>query len=243
MVSIKKWYGRFGNNLFQYVAARLLAERNNLFLELEWPQYHDNVLHLINWENNGMKILDPIEPVNDDTYLETHKNHIILDGYFQQAQIYNNYRDKIRSWFEPCIFPQNTKDWVINYRVSDYWKWENVINYTWYIDILKLEGYFSSNEKAYIVTEDPNDKMVIKLKNEINGEIVRAEGHIQRSDFNFIRSFDKIINANGTFSWWASFLGKPRKNYFFKRWIRDYRSNSLPYMIDSIAIDGKYVVE
>ena len=146
MVRIRRWIGRFGNNLFQYAAARLVAEKNGLYLETEWP--HDDILKVLPWDNNGKRI-EPKTEITEDTYemdrqciYRDFKNTgVIMDGYFQDASFYYPVRDKIKSWFEPCSCNKNTKDWVCHYRVSDYWmsSVSSVINPRWYEKILMRE--------------------------------------------------------------------------------------------------------
>jgi len=250
MVVINRWIGRLGNNLFQYAAARLVAKSNHLHLSTEW--IHDNILKVMPWHNYNRRFDrpivninfcgDPVDNNNDRVCLSgNHNNHkIIMDGYFQRSDYFNKHRDEIRIWFEPCIFKQNHEDWVINYRVSDYWhpKVRSVINPDWHISILENNDLFtlSGATNIYVVTEDPKDPCVEYLVKKTNATII-SEG--ERHDFNFIRSFDNIINANGSFSWWASFIGTPKKNYFFKPWMRDHCLN-LSQMNNSYAIDGAF---
>lgn len=250
MVTLKRYVGRFGNNLFQYAACRLLSVKNGLKLEVDWP--HDGILKVLPWNNAGEVVHDNIknlefygERLNDPRdrhILERYYRHsnVILDGYFQRADYFNKYRDIIKGWFEPCTIPRNEDDWVISYRVTDYWhpRVDSVIDPEWHISILDNEGYFSGSNKSkvYIVTEDSGDPCVKYLQNKTGATIVSED---IKHDFNFIRSFDKIINANGSFSWWASFLGEQSKCYFFKKWMR-YHNLDLAGMIGGKAINGEF---
>lgn len=248
MVEIRRWVGRFGNNLFQYAAARLLAQKNELHLATPWC--HDDILRVLPFDNGGGVYQHPVEEVffvgdsmnnaNDRYVLKRkyEKRHVIMDGYFQHAEYFNAHRREIQSWFEPCTMSQNTKDWIVHYRVGDYWhpRVQSVIAPSWHIGILKANGYFESGAKLYIVTEIPDDPCVVELKNATQGEIVRES---VRDDFNMLRSFDNIICSNGSFAWWAAFLGRPRKCFLFKRWMF-LHCLDLMYMDGGIAVDGDF---
>jgi hypothetical protein len=86
------------------------------------------------------------------------------------------------------------------------------------------------------VTEDRGDPVVRELQQRTGGIVVSETA---RHDFNFIRSFDNIINGNGTFSLWASYFGNPKKCYFFKPWMR-WGKIDLENFTDAILVDGSF---
>jgi hypothetical protein len=58
-------------------------------------------------------------------------------------------------------------------------------------------------------------KSYLKYFDKYNPTIV---SHDEYSDFEFIRSFDKIISSNSTFSWWAAFLSDASEIYLPPYW-------------------------
>jgi Glycosyl transferase family 11. len=243
-VTIKNFTGGVGNCLFTYVAARYIADRNNLFLDTEWP--HNDFIKILPWPNSGKKITYPIVNICDTSGREVLQNdvlnkffenfHVVIDGYFQNAMFFNDAREKIRSWFEPCTVEQNTKDWVLHYRVGDYHLdcVNSVISPDWYFNV--LDKYYDDGT-IFIVTNDPKDSCVIKLKEKVGAYIISND---PRSDFNFISSFKKIICSNSSFAWWASFLGNPEACFTFKPWMR-YSPRNLALMIGATPLDGHFI--
>lgn len=243
MVRIKSWTGRFGNNFFQYAAARVIAKLNNLFLETKW--IHNDILQEVPWDNNGKKI-EPSEMIDDDAYINNRecfyrnfsKSGVIMNGYWQDAGYFIPLRDEICKWFEQSMYPRNTEDWVCHYRVGDYWlpQVSSVINPNWYIKILH-ENKVLNKKKIYIVTECPDDPCVEKLANSVHGEVISRSA---KEDFHFLMSFDHVIGSNGSFSWWAMFLGRPKVAFMFENWMRLHHNMSLQGVREWNWISGDY---
>jgi hypothetical protein len=116
----------FGNNIFQYNAARVLAEHLG-----------DEVLAVP--PNSGYYGIGPLEAlgvkfaknlpgnlvtVNDSAYVkafrtENYKNkNILLNGYFEDYRFYLPLRSKIKSWF-PKVEERNNNDLVLHMRTGD----------------------------------------------------------------------------------------------------------------------------
>jgi hypothetical protein len=242
MVKIERYVGRFGNQLFQYAAARMVAERNNLYLNADWP--HNDILRVMPWNNDGNKI-NPVNRIDDEEYTnqrncayrDFRKTGILMNGYWQDANYYLPIRDKIKGWFEPCIYPQNHDDWCIHYRVGDYWcsRVDSVISPRWHIEILKKER--AIGRKIYIVTEISDDPCVQELANAVKADI--RHGSV-KEDFNFVRSFDYIIGSNGSFVWWAAFLGDFKKCYMFMHHMRYHKNMYLRGVPNMCWVDGPF---
>jgi Glycosyl transferase family 11. len=252
-IRLKRYIGRLGNQLFQYAAARYVANRNNLFLETDWP--HNDFLKVLPWQNNGRRIRSPIVVLNDmDGRANPQKNMlngdfknccVELNGYYQDVSYFNNARESIRGWFEPCILGQNTKDWVLHYRVTDYWHKEvdSVIHPDWFIGILKSNGYFDNRngDIVFLVTDDADDLCVKELKAKIGPYCLISKNNDPKIDFNFIRSFDRIICSNSSFAWWAAFLGRPKACFTFKPWMK-YSKRNLADMVGATPVDGQFAI-
>lgn len=234
------YFGRYGNNLFQYVAARLFAEKNG-YKMIKFPP------------NGFLKIKDHPEDRISNHLLETYNLVVIKDldhipgyyqnsgiyfnGYFQDSKHFNPYRSQIKEMFDLKQIHKNTEDIVVHLRLTDYFwirnKW--VISPLWYIQLIKKEKY----RNCYIVVEPHvTNKEYLKYFENIKGVKI-VTGNTAEEDFEFIRSFDRIICSNSTFCWWAAFLSDASKIYTFKPWIRDPKVN-LSDIPNGKAIPGEF---
>ena len=117
----------FGNNIFQYTAARLLAQHCSaqLYAVPPTPDYYG----IPDLESYGVVFTHdyPITPntysVSEDNYLQTFKSipsnsHIHLSGYFEDYRFYLNNLDTIHSWF-PTPDIRNDNALVLHMRTGD----------------------------------------------------------------------------------------------------------------------------
>lgn len=248
MVTVKRWIGRTGNNLFQYAAARILAERNDLKLNVDWP--FDDFIKVIPSNTGKIGSGNKIE-INDTCSSKPHVNllegdysgkNVELDGYFQNVDYYNVERYKIKSWFDLPKIDINQNDIVLHYRVSDYYSIsvQSVIDPQWYLTCLRIKGWHVNSKKhIYIVTEDPTDLNVQFLAEKTKGTIISSN---PKDDFHFIRSFKTIICSNGSFAWWAAFLSEAEDIYTFKKWMK-YHNLNLAYMDYALAVPGAFTYD
>lgn len=100
----------FGNNLFQYIAARLIAEAYRLPLTaVVAGRRHYGIEELAKLGIRLRKVnRPPFESVvTDDDYQrvldhpDLQRRRILLDGYFEDYRHYLPHADRIRSWFTP----------------------------------------------------------------------------------------------------------------------------------------------
>ena len=81
----------------------------------------------------------------------------------------------------------------------------------------------------FLVTDEPNSPDALKFQQYYNADIFststiktlddRANNIVETlNDFNFIRSFEKILFSNSTFAWWASVLSEAKEIYFNNEW-------------------------
>ncbi len=117
----------FGNNIFQYVAARLLAEHHNKELCALAP-YRDYYA-IEDLKKIGVNIVDHTFPpqdsitINENNYLEAYSKHyensnLFLNGYFEDYRFYFEYLKKIKTWF-PEQKTRDDNDLVIHMRTGD----------------------------------------------------------------------------------------------------------------------------
>mgnify|MGYP003114069443 CR=1 FL=1 len=123
-VTVKLTNG-FGNNIFQYVAGRLLAEYldSELMLLPPTPDYYAiKDLKKLNVAFNSKNVTEVIS-INDTHYKmcfndELRGKNILLSGYFEDYTHYIGHLDIIRSWF-PSLQKRQDNDLVIHMRTGD----------------------------------------------------------------------------------------------------------------------------
>jgi hypothetical protein len=231
------YIGRTGNNMFQYAMARLVAAHSGLKLETLWCD--DGFIEatpnpLGDVVSGGMVYLDDTSAKREDHNYGKTKLH--LRGYFQQVENYNDYRDEIRKFWKLPDVCKNNDDIVMHLRLSDYW-WANnisVIHPAWYRMILRSQKY----SKLFIVVEPhkTNQKYLNYFK-DLRPIYVSQPS---KDDFNFIRSFDRIICSNSSFCWWAAFLSTARQIWTFLPWM-NHKGINLARVVGAKALQGTFI--
>ncbi len=128
LVFIKLTNG-FGNNLFQYIAGRLLAEFHQG--ELILCPYDENYYGIkyfkeLNLNFNNVELISENMDqvlVTDKNYLEFfdrkfNKVDLVIDGYFEDYSFFLKHINKIKSWFKP-VKDINENDLVFHLRTGD----------------------------------------------------------------------------------------------------------------------------
>tara|TARA_Y100001963_G_scaffold155052_1_gene245201 strand:- start:521 stop:1348 length:828 start_codon:yes stop_codon:yes gene_type:complete len=115
----------FGNNLFQYNAARLLATYHGQELTAVPPnsdyygieEFKKIGIPLISTEIPNCEI---VNEVNFTHYFNANykKSNLLVTGYFENYKFFKNNIDLIRSWY-PEITNHNTSDLVLHLRAGD----------------------------------------------------------------------------------------------------------------------------
>lgn len=228
-----EYNGQFGNNLFQYVCARLFAKDNGL--RLRTPFFVNKMVEALAQEGGESVEGAPII-LGDRDQLFSKKYptaRYSLHGFFLCGDWYHSRREQIRGFIRPMrMFEKNTQDFAIHCRLKDYRRGNWVIHPSWYLSILKRETF----KTLYIVTDEldreyfdvfrPYDPLFLSSKPE--------------DDWEFLRSFDRVAISMSTFSWWAVFLGNASKVYVFKRYQFGMNLNKFP---NRIEIDGRLLHE
>lgn len=240
-----------GNNIFQYVFGRLLAEYHGMNLSADTIDVLQNpatiyplsenletITITTNDENNLHRFFDQRTPCN-----------FIIDTYAEDFTIYKPNIAKIRSWFDE-IPTTNTEDLVFHLRLGD----RLVLANTYHPSMLVAPEEFCeaiemfSFKKLHIVTDmpvwrkitpsevnkmrfhckvpqkkriDPNTSADYfnALYNKLStfNPIVRI-GQSVKEDFDFFRSFSKILFQHGTLVWWAAALSNAKQVGVFGPW-------------------------
>jgi hypothetical protein len=231
------YHGRFGNNVFQYCCARFFSRVNRLKLLTPFPEHYRELLEPTPHEefetaDEPRVKLDDSE--GDKLFEPRTKAHYTLDGYFQRAKWYCPRREEILGFLRPVepLGEKNTRDIIAHLRMSDYFPtW--AVHPSWYLEALSREKF----ERLYIVTDEVNERYFSHFKR--FDPIVVNRG--MAGDWNFLRSFDRIIAPNSTYAWWAIFYSEATRVYMHKRWI-----NGQGFLTDVpgvVKIDGLYAHE
>lgn len=150
----------FGNNLFQYVAARLLAEFHNKDLVVIPPNkdyYATKELEKVGVDFSKEQKTGNFVKVNEKNYRlafspEYSNFDFVLFGYFEDYTFFYEEIDLIKSWF-PKIEKRKDNDLVIHFRAGDRLFYKNEFQYK-----PKVESYINAIEKfdfsnLHIVTD------------------------------------------------------------------------------------------
>lgn len=261
--------GQFGNCMFQYVFARLLAKHNKinlathgpLELECTTPTHYkeseprkgtititDEYYHQYRLAN-GSKLVD-LDPDYD----------YVINGYFQDAELYNKYVDTIRKFFLiDYIEPENLVDkTLVMVRLGDFnhsGHNSEIIHYNWY------KGIFKSiqNQKVFTITSNGRERAQTTEKQEevYRNKIINPVDEIlphrnsMYEEFTEAMKYKEIICSNSTWGWWASFLSSATKIYTFAKFgsfgINEIKSHGIHvnnlFNIRNVSrvIDGEFI--
>ena len=150
----------FGNNIFQYVAGRLLSTFHNQELVVIPPSddyYANSDLELLNIGLSNSINFGNCVDVNDHNYFvffdkKYEDKNFKLKGYFEDFRFYFDNIDLIKSWF-PKVKKRNDKDLVIHFRAGDRLFYKNEFD-----SKPKVESYLKAIDKfnfdrLHIVTD------------------------------------------------------------------------------------------
>lgn len=215
--------GQSGNQLFPTVLANIIARKYNLNVEV-YKNKLANFKKQATYENkveNGNKIQtrNPFKVSFEQTENGIH----LLRDYYQYEDFFNPYRTEIKNdILELTTVEKNNKDVVIHLRLDGFNHHgydSHIIHPEWYTSILDSLDF----DKLYIVMatktgrlrNDQDKTHYLDFFKKYNHEIVSGN---ELEDITFIRSFDKIISSNSTFSWWACFLSDASQIFLPPYW-------------------------
>lgn len=248
---------RFGNNLFQYIIARLFAMKHGLRMITPFtPANGTDILHVLP-SDEGETVEAPSIRITDDPWIcaqrpETPflilspqqdlfsgkwpRAHYIFEGWFERSQWYHDRRAEIESFVTPDpIADINTKDIVVNLRVgADFIAKHWTIHPKWYLDILARERF----DTLHIVTDCRNHEYLRHFAHYAPHIICSGP----RGDWNYLRAFDRIICSNSSFCWWACFFSRASRIYTFMRW-HAYPIGRLERFPNGVEEDGPFLHE
>lgn len=226
--------GMLGNNLFQYAFARILAEDLGYALEVTHSTYNlkSNVPHLkellISFSDAplsipGKSFAHPVDKTAsmdhqgfDGYHIDLNQllncrqdRKIVVNGFFERYEIFRRHKKQIRSWF--AVDPINLgysisdNDIVLHIRRGDFIIFERAISLGFYVDILDNIEFNQLYICGYGLDREVRDCFQHYHPIYIHRKPV--------DDFRFIKGFNRIVQSQSTFAWWAGFLSEAEEIY------------------------------
>lgn len=216
-----------GNKLFIYSACRVISEllgyelispENALIRResSETGEYKDILFPFGSVKGNIIE--NPIKVIQDgdmialgslENLIRSFPNHGFLNqSYFSKYDYIKPYKNKVKEYFKSITkYKRDTNDLIIMLRNSNH-DGSFVLPDSYYLDIISQETF----DNLYISFDHINKHQSLISKLEIyNPKLI--DGNIL-DVFSEITSFNKIIAAQGTFSFWACFLSNAEKIYW-----------------------------
>lgn len=210
--------GALGNQLFQFVLGRILADNLGFSLQASAiPGFAST---------SGFAAdaspLEEADEIHEGQRLDLQSilnnrepRRIHLEGYFQRYEYYRPYKNMIRSrWLLPLpsvgCAPEPT-DLVMHVRRKDYISYGWAASFSYYKLALEQLDF----KRLVIVTDDPRDPFFLRFR---RYRPLYFKGDAQES-FAYIARANKLVISQSSFSWWAAFLSSaelvvmPRPNY------------------------------
>jgi hypothetical protein len=216
-----------GNKLFIYSACRIISEllgyelispenalirredtKNGQYKEIMFPfkGVKGNIV------DNPIKVIqdgDIIQLGSIENLIQSYPNHgFINQSYFSKYDYIKPYKIKVKEYFKSIVKDKRgSNDLVIMLRSSNH-DGSFVLPDSYYLNIISQETF----DNLYISFDHINkhQSLINKLEKYnpklIDGDILDV--------FSEITSFNKIIAAQGTFSFWACFLSNAEKIYW-----------------------------
>lgn len=225
--------GRLGNQLFQAATGYEYAKNHNKSLKLN---YTNCVKFGFNLDRSGNCYSETIfknftfqSPIGSMNYIQenaidfpnipAHDGSVVLNGYFQSLEYFKKHCNEFISNLElPNIAPLENMDIAFHIRRGDYLGIDNArdICGTEYFNkcFYKYKGFninVFTESPDYVRSEFPTESFKI------------VENNTELQDLTLISNHDIVVCSNSSFSWWASLLGKPKKEIIVPNrwWVND----------------------
>lgn len=222
-------YGGLGNQLFQISATVAHAKRNGFEYEIPKtvinPHYRDQPCYNfpgVNYADSfDEKLSDYKEPYFH--YCEIPKmDNIRLDGYFQSAAYFDDFKDELIEMFDLEVKKIFQKVCGIHVRRGDYLKWQDhhpVSKIVYWYEAIGVVNKKTSIRDFVVCSDD-----IAWCKDNFGGlrnfNLEYREGYSELDDLKFLSTCSHQIGSNSSFSWWSHYLNpNPDKiGVFPRRW-------------------------
>jgi len=203
------WKGRFGNQLFQYACGRLLAEHHGL--KLNCPEHFS--LDLFKPAPVYGDVLDSPTRILTDydraDWFRGPRGKILLDGYFQDAGLYEPFRELIVDEFYPLPEVNMVPRIGCHVRLTDMYRESRSSGLDGYLQALEL---MPDGLDVVVCTDEPTHPIIEGILEACKGREVVVSDQGAIADFLTIRESTHVIATwLSSFAWWATFLGEPEK--------------------------------
>ena len=226
---INNFLGGLGNQLFQISAGYAHARRINSKFAINYALNHAGFGQGHHPVKYRYSVYENIPTTEQDIQLIYNEkefkykpiaplDNICLHGYFQSERYFEDYKEEIKSLFS---FNFETKEKIkkelssikkkvgVHLRLGDYLNKEydgvfHKINYPVYLK--KAMSLFGKDYEFIIFSDDFKSlKTLIDLNKFIN-----LNNSNEVEDMFALSQCDSVIMSNSSFSWWGTWLGKPK---------------------------------
>ena len=225
--------GQWGNQLFQYVLAKILAERTGLAYQPP-PEFCRKDGQPVSWSGPPLFRMTPTpgrvlqaDPADWQIIDATHwvdldeikgDRPVLLRGFFQRYSLYQPWKDQIKNdWLRipPERFAETDPEAVvIHVRRTDYVD----IGGGKAPDTTRQERATTEDEFARCLQEFPDARRLVLVSDDPNAAAAMKwplpftiAGAPWDRDFLTLASARQLIISCSTFSWWAGWLGRAAK--------------------------------
>lgn len=207
-----KYRDRLGNKLFQYCLGRILADKKKYVLKADpidgFNRTHDKVYGNV---INHPKIVCRKHRIDIDKLLK-YDGEIILDGWFQRWEYYEDYERQIRNWLylDPFdnVMDITDNDLLIHVRLGDYFhKYKRTLKYQFYEEVFARCKF----DKLFICSDELSNREYLQWFDKYNPWYVDLN---PIDTLKFMKLFNKIALSMSTFSWWGAFLSDATEIYY-----------------------------
>jgi hypothetical protein len=222
MISFSKLgeYGRFGNQLFQYVFLRTQAKRLNT--QFYCPPWKGDDVFVLRDHNEKCSSFTPRYRYKEDAHKHGFNEAATrihdgtdVEGYFQTDKFFK--KEEVLSWlsFNESLFDEVRKKYTaidfskataLHVRLGDYLPL-SLMFYTPKPEYFKNAiTHLSPQGDIIVFSEDVT--MAKKYLGEMPPHTIFIEGNKDYEDFNIMSLCKNIVISSSSFSWWAAYLNK-----------------------------------
>lgn len=204
-----KYEGRLGNNMIQYVAARLFSDRHNIPLGAQ-PNTFENFGAFFQFPESTVsnfaveQVLQKVDDSNFASLLNTTnipRQHYHFNGYFQQREWLENNRTEILNLFQKPYALMDDDQVFVHYRIGDIandWRMLPVQYYQKALDGMQINGGYIASDTI----DHPNCKWLMDQYG------LMPYNASPQTTIDFGSRSKNLVLSEGTFSWWMGFLNR-----------------------------------